>query len=118
MYRRFRQVEVHKGQIFPGFKGSIQIMKFFCFLLKLFLAILLFKDITGRKPKKRKTQIKQRALVKKCSFKIDFDKNTFLKDGEPFRFISGDMHYFRISRCDWMDRFTKLKYAGLNTVAT
>ena len=29
------------------------------------------------------------------SFSIDYDGNTFLMDGQPFRYVSGSIHYFR-----------------------
>lgn len=93
-------------------------MKNLYIIFGLLLLVTLFKDITGRKAKKKKTRIVKSSWVKMRSFKIDFEKNTFRKDGKPFRFISGDMHYFRIMPCSWMDRLTKLKYAGLNIVAT
>ena len=93
-------------------------MKNLCIIFGLLLLVALFKDVNGRKSKKKKTLILKSTLVKTRSFKIDFEKNTFQKDGKPFCFISGDMHYFRITPCSWMDRLTKLKYAGLNTVAT
>ena len=50
------------------------------------------------------------------SFTIDFNDNTFLKDGKPFRYISGSMHYFRIPHQLWGDRLYKAKMAGLNTI--
>lgn len=31
------------------------------------------------------------------TFTVDYSQNVFLKDGEPFRYISGEIHYFRIS---------------------
>lgn len=39
-------------------------------------------------------------------------------NGRPSKFRSGAMHYFRIHPDDWMDRLTKLKQCGLNTVET
>ena len=47
-----------------------------------------------------------------------YDKNSFLADGEPYTVISGAMHYFRIPRQYWLDRLTKLKECGFNTVET
>ena len=90
-------------------------MKFsWYFSLHVALLTVLFMGVTGHgRSKKKKGSIRQ-----KKSFKIDFEENRFLKDGQPFQFISGDMHYFRIPRCHWMDRITKMKHAGLNTVAT
>ena len=52
------------------------------------------------------------------SFTIDYDNNCFVKDGEPFRYISGGMHYFRVPKYFWKDRLVKLKAAGLNAVQT
>ena len=81
------------------------------FLIAVILLATIFTG-TARKSKKKKKCTLRR------SFKIDSKGDQFLKDGKPFRFISGDMHYFRITRCHWRDRFTKIKYAGLNAVAT
>ena len=45
------------------------------------------------------------------------EKGVFV-DGKPFRFLSGEMHYFRIMPECWRDRLEKLRACGLNTVAT
>lgn len=50
------------------------------------------------------------------SFVIDYDNNRFLKDGQPYRYIAGSMHYFRVPSFYWTDRLTKLKAAGLNAI--
>jgi len=42
----------------------------------------------------------------------------FLLDGKPFQIISGSMHYTRIPRADWRDRFRKARAMGLNTITT
>ncbi|TLS46268.1 beta-galactosidase [Streptomyces montanus] len=42
----------------------------------------------------------------------------FLLDGEPFRIISGAMHYFRVHPDQWADRLRKARLMGLNTVET
>lgn len=39
-------------------------------------------------------------------------------DGQPFRLISGAVHYFRIVPEYWRDRLLKLKACGCNTVET
>ena len=49
-------------------------------------------------------------------FSIDRQRGTFLKDGEPFRYISGSLHYFRIPRAYWQDRLKKIRAAGLNAI--
>ena len=50
------------------------------------------------------------------SFTIDYENDTFLKDGEPFRYISGSMHYQRVPRPLWEDRMRKIKAAGFNAI--
>ncbi|WP_328778841.1 beta-galactosidase [Streptomyces canus] len=42
----------------------------------------------------------------------------FLLHGEPFRIISGAMHYFRIHPDQWTDRLRKARLLGLNTIET
>lgn len=42
----------------------------------------------------------------------------FLLDGNPFQIIAGSMHYTRIPRADWRDRFRKARAMGLNTITT
>ncbi|WP_141208259.1 glycoside hydrolase family 35 protein [Streptomyces griseorubiginosus] len=42
----------------------------------------------------------------------------FLLHGEPFRILSGAMHYFRIHPDQWADRLRKARLMGLNTVET
>lgn len=54
--------------------------------------------------------------VKPRSFEIDDDK--FWKDGEFFRIIGGDLHYFRILPQYWEDRLVRAKALGLNTIQT
>ncbi|KAJ9591361.1 hypothetical protein L9F63_002119, partial [Diploptera punctata] len=52
------------------------------------------------------------------SFTIDYENNQFLKDGEPFRYVSGEFHYFRAPRAYWRDRLRKMRAAGLNAIST
>ncbi|MGW4755931.1 beta-galactosidase [Streptomyces chartreusis] len=42
----------------------------------------------------------------------------FLLRGEPFRIVSGAMHYFRIHPDQWADRLRKARLMGLNSVET
>uniref|UniRef100_A0A8C1BPK7 Beta-galactosidase n=1 Tax=Cyprinus carpio carpio TaxID=630221 RepID=A0A8C1BPK7_CYPCA len=56
--------------------------------------------------------------AKTPSFSIDYHQNCFLKDGEPFRYISGSIHYSRIPRVYWKDRLLKMYMAGLNAIQT
>ncbi|CAG5865523.1 unnamed protein product [Menidia menidia] len=50
------------------------------------------------------------------SFSIDYKNNCFLKDGKPFQYISGSIHYSRIPRYYWKDRLVKMYMTGLNAV--
>ncbi|EEC10856.1 beta-galactosidase precursor, putative [Ixodes scapularis] len=52
------------------------------------------------------------------SFIVDYEHDRFLKDGEPFRYVSGSLHYFRVPKPYWKDRMTKMKLAGLNALQT
>lgn len=45
-------------------------------------------------------------------------KDTFYLNGEPFKVLSGSIHYFRVVPEYWRDRMLKLKALGLNTVET
>ncbi|XP_031436999.1 beta-galactosidase-1-like protein isoform X2 [Clupea harengus] len=50
------------------------------------------------------------------SFSIDYTNNCFLKDGKPFQYVSGSIHYSRIPRYYWKDRLLKMYMAGLNAI--
>ncbi|CAB1431723.1 unnamed protein product [Pleuronectes platessa] len=58
------------------------------------------------------------ALSAPRSFSIDYKNDCFRKDGEEFRYISGEIHYSRIPRVYWKDRLLKMYMAGLNAVQT
>ncbi|MFC8765680.1 beta-galactosidase [Streptomyces sp. NPDC057193] len=49
---------------------------------------------------------------------LQTDKAGFLLDGQPFRFLSGGLHYFRVHPEQWQDRLRKARLMGLNTVET
>ena len=66
-----------------------------------------------RKLKGKKDSKHTKKSMKRSSFKIDVERNRFLKDGKPFLLISGDVHYFRTAKFYWRDRFLKMKHAGL-----
>ncbi|VDM78792.1 unnamed protein product, partial [Strongylus vulgaris] len=52
------------------------------------------------------------------TFSIDYDNNQFLKDGKPFRYISGSVHYFRTHPDQWEARIRSVRAAGLNAIET
>ncbi len=49
---------------------------------------------------------------------LTISSDSFLLHDEPFRIISGAMHYFRIHPDQWADRLRKARLMGLNTVET
>ncbi|NWI54387.1 BGAL galactosidase, partial [Calyptomena viridis] len=56
------------------------------------------------------------ASPSKRSFQLDYEHNCFLKDGVPFRYISGSIHYARVPRPAWRDRLIKMYMSGLSAV--
>lgn len=50
--------------------------------------------------------------------RLTIEKQGFFLDGEPFRFIAGAIHYFRVPKPYWRDRLIKLKACGFNAVET
>lgn len=46
------------------------------------------------------------------------NQENFLMDGKPVKIISGEMHYPRVPRQHWQDRFQRMKSMGMNTVCT
>ncbi|XP_078544461.1 beta-galactosidase isoform X2 [Lissotriton helveticus] len=72
------------------------------------LSLLLFAAVTSHPA----TGTSQR------TFEIDYDHNCFSKDGKPFRYISGSLHYSRVPSFYWKDRLLKMKMAGLDAVQT
>lgn len=42
----------------------------------------------------------------------------FQMDGQPYQILSGEMHYPRVPRAYWRDRFRKARAMGLNTITT
>ena len=45
-------------------------------------------------------------------------ESEFLLDGQPFRILSGALHYFRVHPGSWADRIEKARLMGLNTIET
>ncbi|XP_066855533.1 beta-galactosidase-1-like protein isoform X1 [Anser cygnoides] len=50
------------------------------------------------------------------SFQLDYEQDCFRKDGAPFRYVSGSIHYARVPRPAWRDRLLKMYMSGLNAV--
>ena len=49
---------------------------------------------------------------------FEIGESEFLLDGEPFRILSGSLHYFRVHPDLWADRIDKARRMGLNTIET
>ena len=49
---------------------------------------------------------------------LQIDDGGFSINGEPFRLLSGGLHYFRVHPGQWADRLRKARLMGLNTVET
>ncbi|WP_423834480.1 beta-galactosidase [Streptomyces manipurensis] len=49
---------------------------------------------------------------------LQIEDDGFRLDGEPFRILSGGLHYFRVHPDHWRDRLRKARLMGLNTVET
>ncbi|KAG5675365.1 hypothetical protein PVAND_005274 [Polypedilum vanderplanki] len=49
-------------------------------------------------------------------FSIDYEHDTFLMDGKPFRYVAGSFHYFRALPQTWRQKLKTLKAGGLNAV--
>ncbi|MFC6901941.1 glycoside hydrolase family 35 protein [Nonomuraea dietziae] len=49
---------------------------------------------------------------------LQIDDGGFRLDGEPFRLLSGGLHYFRVHPAQWADRLRKARLMGLNTIET
>ncbi|WP_406304522.1 beta-galactosidase [Streptomyces sp. NBC_00885] len=49
---------------------------------------------------------------------LEIDDIGFRLDGEPFRLLSGGLHYFRVHPAQWADRLHKARLMGLNTIET
>ncbi|KAI6218599.1 Beta-galactosidase [Aphelenchoides besseyi] len=46
--------------------------------------------------------------------KVNCESNQFELDGKPFRYLSGEIHYFRIPQQLWNDRLQRMRAMGLN----
>ena len=53
-----------------------------------------------------------------ASARFVIGEHDFLLDGEPFRVLSGALHYFRVHPDLWADRIDKARMLGLNTIET
>ncbi|CAH8627807.1 unnamed protein product [Heterobilharzia americana] len=52
----------------------------------------------------------------KRSFTVNQVNHVFMKDGAPFQYVSGSIHYSRIPKAYWGDRLYKMKAAGLDAI--
>ncbi|XP_061860446.1 beta-galactosidase-1-like protein isoform X2 [Colius striatus] len=50
------------------------------------------------------------------SFQVDYEQGCFRKDGAPFRYISGSVHYARVPRPAWRHRLRSVYLSGLSAL--
>ncbi len=50
--------------------------------------------------------------------KLEVQGDHFVLDGKPFQIISGEMHYARVPRAYWRERFKMARAMGLNAITT
>lgn len=51
-------------------------------------------------------------------FAVDYEANTFVKDGVPFRFVSGSLNYFNVPHELWEQRLRAMRLGGINVLQT
>jgi beta-galactosidase len=56
--------------------------------------------------------------AQKATHSFFLGDSVFLLDGKPFQIISGEIHYPRVPREAWRQRFKMAKAMGLNTIGT
>ncbi|CAI2357323.1 unnamed protein product [Caenorhabditis sp. 36 PRJEB53466] len=56
------------------------------------------------------------AIALLSGFKIDTTNHQFLLDDQPFRYLAGEIHYFRIPATKWEDRLKRVRSMGLNAI--
>jgi beta-galactosidase len=49
---------------------------------------------------------------------LEITDDGYLLAGQPFRILSGGLHYFRVHPEQWADRLRKARLMGLNTIDT
>ncbi|KAJ0746722.1 putative beta-galactosidase [Helianthus annuus] len=81
-------------------------------IMILLLLLFAFSTVFAPLPNSPKHQV----VVNAPKFGIENDM--FWKDGQPFRIIGGDLHYFRTLPEYWEDRLLRAKALGLNAVQT
>jgi beta-galactosidase len=64
------------------------------------------------------TAVHFRRLEEATVTRFEIGDEEFLLDGQPFRIISGALHYFRVHPAQWRDRIRSARLMGLNTIET
>ena len=50
------------------------------------------------------------------TFTVNYTYKQFIKDGQPWKYISGSIHYWRIHPDYWEDRLQRVRALGLNAI--
>lgn len=56
--------------------------------------------------------------LKNRTFYADYNKNEFMKDGQTFRYVSAEMHYFRSFSSSWRRKMRAMRAAGFSVIST
>ncbi|MGH0149215.1 UNVERIFIED_CONTAM: hypothetical protein FKN15_018608 [Acipenser sinensis] len=87
-------------------------------LLEVELRELVLTRLSDNDPPAQQLRDQLTQLASSRTFEIDYENDCFRKDGKPFRYISGSIHYNRVPQYYWKDRLVKMYMAGLNAIQT
>lgn len=90
----------------------------FLFILYVVFQRKLFPEFVAKKESLTKVRVSSRDTRISRSFSIDFAADSFLMDGQPFRFVSGSFHYFRAPPSKWRTIMRSMRAVGLNALST
>lgn len=51
-----------------------------------------------------------------AQLRLNCERDEFELDGRPFRYVAGELHYFRVPRALWQDRLYRVRALGMNVV--
>ncbi|KAK4781138.1 hypothetical protein SAY87_017244 [Trapa incisa] len=99
-------------------RGQIA-MAFFTLAVSLMVVAAFFVPVLANLPSLSTSPSRHRSPTKRAGLhKFEISKDRFWKDGQHFRIIGGDLHYFRVLPEYWEDRLLRARALGLNTIQT
>ena len=79
------------------------------------------KDYTVVLPKESpliEGHLKQGTHLSPSGHSFSLNNLYYLKDGQPWYPVMGEIHYGRVPRADWEESILKMKASGVNVIAT